>query len=199
MKITPPITTRTSAMNKRSVTKHKQRGNGLLYALLGSALLAIGSYYAFSIYQDKALSASIQSDVMNVQDVIQVTQRLFGQNNDYASQTTATLVQSGAIPPRLRVVGTNTANNAFSQPITAVSENGTGTNDLMSFTWPVPKAACTEFVMAVANFARRVDVGATVVKVLDTTVSGATTAAACDATAIPVVKFYAGRFAAIAR
>lgn len=193
------ITLQSQPRSHRKATAHKQRGNGLLYALLGSALLAIGGYYAFSIYEDKALNAAITSDITSVQDVISSTQRLFGQNNDYAAQTTATLVQSGAIPQRLRVTGSNTANNAFSQPITGAPANGTATADLMAFTWPVPRAACTEFVTAIANFSRRVDVGATQIKPLDGAVSGAAAAGACDASATPVVTFYAGRFAAVSR
>ena len=148
-----PLNAMQQNTGRRPSTKHKQKGNGLLYALLGSALLAIGGYFAFNLYQDKSLSAATQSDIMNVQDIVQASQRLFGQNNDYASQTTTTLVQAGAIPARMRIQGTATAMNSFSQPVTCVPyTSGVGSpNDSMRCSWPVPRAACAEFATALAN------------------------------------------------
>lgn len=184
---------------RRNPTARKQRGNGLIFALLGAALTAMSAYGAFLVYEDKSLTDSTKADIVNVQDLITNSQAMFGRNNDYAGATTTSLVQAGAIPPRLRIVGTTTAANSFSLPITAAPASGTGVNDLLSVSWPLPRAACTDFVTGIASFNRRIDVGGAPVKPLDGAINGAATAAACDATQTPVVTFYFGRFAAVSR
>lgn len=159
----------------------KQRGNALIYTAVAGAVLAAGGYFGYGWYKDESIKTTIQQDIQNAADAAQNSQQMFGASPAaYTGQTTATLVQAGAIPRRLRVGVTNTAQNAFNQNITAAPANGTGTNDLLVYTWPVTPVACARMVSGIEKFSRRVVVGATTVKALDGALAPATVGPACD-------------------
>lgn len=179
---------KTNASFRRAPAR-KQMGNGLLYAIIGGALLAAGGAFGYVVYKDESVKATVAQDILNAGDTAQGLQQVFGANSDYGNQTTASVVQAGAVPRRLRVPGTNTAQNAFNQAITVAPANGTGTNDIMNVTWPVQKNACAKFVAGIDKFSRQISVNGVVVKPLDGRLSGATAATNCDA-ADPVNVIY---------
>jgi len=171
-----------------SRSARSQKGNGLLYAIIGTALLAATGAFAYSAYKDESVKTMVSQDIINAGDTAQGLQQVFGQNSDYGNQTTASVVQAGAVPRRLRVPSTNTAQNGFNQPITVAPANGTGTNDIMNVTWPVQKNACAKFVAGIDKFSRQITVNGVVVKPLDGRLDGAAAATNCDAVdPVPVI------------
>ena len=181
-----------SSAQQRS-SRRQQRGNGLLYAMLGSALLALGSYYAYGIYSDKAAATAVQSDIVNAQDTVQSTQRIFGINGSYAGLTLTNLRDGNAVPARMRVA--SAVQNGFNQSVTtSVSSSSGSLNDLLTFGWPVSKASCLEFAVAASGFSRKVLINTTSVKALDGTFAPTTAATECagSAATFPIVYFTIG-------
>ena len=177
-------------------SRHQQRGNGLLYAMLGSALLALGSYYAYGIYSDKSQAASVQADITNAQDLAIIAQTNYGRDSTaYTTLDTAKL--QVALPARMRVASGVNAVTSFNKAITAAPGTPVGgaLGDVLVVSWTTPKAACVEFAAAVARFSRQVQVGGVDVKPLDLPFSGGLAGTNCDLSANPIVAFSIGRFA----
>ena len=183
-----------SFSKRASVARQQQRGLsilGALFALVIGALLTIVTVNAF---QDSQRKTRVSAALQDIQTMSADLQKNFGSANQYVALTTAAAVQTGIVPARLRVAGTNTANSSYNGAITFAPDTITVANDsaLMSFA-NVPREDCADLVFGSEQLARRVVVAGVVVKANDAVLVPATLATQCDSAARVVVAFSIGR------
>lgn len=169
-----------SLRNRRSVRKNRL---GFISAELGLVLLVVAllTIGAVTMYSNNLRQASINQNISDIQTIASTSKSAYGVSNLYGSVTTAVAVRSHIVPTNLRDGTAATATNSFGSAITIAPANGTGTNDLLSLTWPnVPSNQCLEIVNGVSPSMRRITVGGTVVKALDSSLVVATTTTACE-------------------
>lgn len=182
------------ASNRAPSARQKQRGLsilGALFALVIGALLTIVTVNAF---QDSQRKTRVSAALQDIQTMTSDLQKNYGSANQYGALTTAGAVQTGIVPPRLRVTGTTTANNSYNGAITFLPDTITVANDTAVMTFAnVPQSDCADLVFGSEQLARRVTVGATVVKVADAVLQPVLLGTACDAAAPVSIAFAIGR------
>lgn len=159
--------------------------------LLVAAIIIAG---AVKLYSDNLRTTSINTNVAAIQATVGKIKQKFGVLGQYGEITTANATQNGIFGD-LRVVGTNTANTPFSTPITVAPATLTAANDAVQLTWTgVPANQCSDIVVGVQDTLRRMSVGATEVKALDTrSVDITSLGAACEADDIVTLQLWIGR------
>jgi type II secretory pathway pseudopilin PulG len=163
------------------VLRMAQRGLSMvelaLVLIVASLLLAAG-FYGFSQQQRQV---EIQGNQGSISQIISSLQAMYGKTGTYGDVSTAVAIQSRAIPPNLRIPGTNTAANGYGGAVTVAPVNCVTTNDCMTLSWGgVSPNQCAELILGVQSYVRRVQIGAVEVKALDGVVNQATLATTCD-------------------
>lgn len=174
-------------------TRHAQRGN-VMSVLLGLVIAAAVAAVMYNQYNDSTRKARIEAAQSEIANMIAGAQKLYGNANQYGAVTTAIAVQSGVVPARLRISGTNTAQNVYNGSINFAPATITSPNDSMVVTYGgVRQEDCQDLVLGSDTMTRRMAVGATVVKAADVTVDVAALARACDSNSTSDINFTFGR------
>lgn len=154
---------------------------GALLALVIGALLTIPIVNAFLDSQRKT---RVEANLQDMRTIIADVQRNFGTSNQYGGLTTAVAVQANVIPARLRVTGSNTAQNSYNGDIQFSPASVTVANDATAMRWSrVPRADCADLVYGIEQLARGVYVVGVAVKPNDGVIDTAAIAAQCDSAA----------------
>ncbi|MCR6481018.1 hypothetical protein NU688_33010 [Variovorax sp. ZS18.2.2] len=195
--------TKSSAQNKQPPTRQfarrigsaaRQRGASIIGVLLGLVITAAVSAVLYNLYTDSQRKARIEAAQAEMTSMIAGSQKLYGNANQYGAVTTAIAIQSGVVPGRLRVPGTNTAQNRYNGAITFTPTTITTANDGLILGYAnVNREDCQDLVLGIDTLARRIAVGATTVKPNDAPVNVATMSTACDATATVALNIAFGR------
>jgi Tfp pilus assembly protein PilW len=172
----------------------RQRGASMISVLLGLVISAVVVAVIYNQYTDSQRKARIDAAQVEISTMIASAQKLYGNTNQYGAVTTAIAVQSGLVPARLRVAGTNTAQNLYNGAITFAPATVTTTNDALLLTYSgVRGEDCQDLVLGTSALSRQINVAATTVKPADLPVVIATMSTACDATATMALAFTVGR------
>lgn len=172
-----------------------QRGFALLELTIAIILVSLLAGAAVFAYQSNQRRTETRENTTAVIETAAELQKKFGINNQYGAVTTAIAVQSRAIPPNIRVVGTNTAQNSYGGAVTAAPVTLTTANDSIALTWSnVPQSQCIDLVQSAHQTARRVRVATVVVKATDAAApTVATLATQCETADRVDVVFDIGR------
>lgn len=161
-----------------------------LVMLIVLILVAVG----VNRYTENLRKNSISENTSDLILMAATAKKKYGQSNEYASITTALAVKGQVIPKNLRDGTADTASNSFGGAITVAPATLTGADDAINITWPnVPKDQCSDIVVGIKDSARRIAVGGTDVKALDTKLNMATTETACEAGDTVTLNIYVGR------
>ena len=193
-----PINASLNAVHRLKSNLGKSRKGQLGLSILGALLaLVIGALLTVPIvnaFLDSQRKTRVDANLQDMRTIIADVQRNFGTSNQYGNLTTAVAVQSNVIPQRLRVAGTNTAQNSYNGNITLAPNTVTVANDSTVLTWNrVPRADCADLVYGIEQLARGVLVNTTAVKVNDGVIDAATIATQCDSSAEVSIDVIFGR------
>lgn len=162
--------------------KSSQRGVGVISVLLGLVIAAGVVAVVYDQFTDSQRKSRIEAAQSEIATMITEAQKIYGSTNTYGSVTTAIAVQGTVVPERLRVAGTNTAQNKYNGAITFAPATITTANDSLSLGYAkVSRADCQDVVLSVDRLARRIVVGAATPKANDAPINMGTLASACDA------------------
>ncbi|MDP9902403.1 type 4 pilus major pilin [Variovorax ginsengisoli] len=168
--------------NQYISNRKKNSGNAILGVLLSLVITAILIAVAYNMYTDSQRKARVEAATGEISTIIAGTQKLYGNANQYASVTTDIAVRSGIIPARLRVAGTNTAQNRYNGNITFQPQTITSTSDSMLVSYTnVLREDCQDIVLSAVPYSRRIAVDSTTVKANDANIDISALAGACDA------------------
>ncbi len=174
-----------------TMTAKKQRGVSILSVLLGLVVAGIFGVIMYDNFNDSRKKAKVEAASGEIATMIASAQRSYGKTNQYPAVTTALAVQGGVIPARLRIAGTNTANNTYAGAITFTP---TAVADNLTLGYAnVDAADCQDIVTSVEQLAVGISVDANVVKVPGAPINFAALAPACDAAAFVALNFTFGR------
>ena len=188
------MTSKTTHARTRRSASISQRGVSVMSVLLGLAIAALVSAVIYNQYNDSTRKARIEAAQSEIVTMIAGAQKLYGNANQYGAVTTAIAVQSGVVPSRLRISGTNTAQNTYNGSISFTPATITSPNDSLIVTYGgVRQEDCQDLVLGSDTMTRRMAVGATVVKAADQPVDVAALASACDSNANSDINFTFGR------
>lgn len=168
--------------------RQHQRGNAVVFALLGLVISSITLAIGIPMYQSAERAASVQGFVPEVVAIVGSAKGTFGQLS-YAGLTTGQAVQAGVIPANLRATST-TARSRFGGAINLV-DNAAGTAALTYEA--VPGDQCAEIVMGTQAIALTVTVAGTVVKAAAAQVNPASLATACASASTVDIRWTFGR------
>lgn len=184
-------------MNRTShskLTRRGQRGVSVMSVLLGMVIAAGVAAVAFDQFTDSQRKSRIAAATSEIATIVTEAQKVYGTGNQYGNVTTAIAVQGNVIPARLRVAGTNTAQNKYNGAIALAPATITTANDSLILTYSnVPQADCMDVAMAADRMIRRLVIGANTPKAADAAMNVGTLATSCDAAATANLAFAFGR------
>lgn len=158
-----------------------QRGVSIISVLLGLVIGAGVLAVAFNQFQDAQRKSRIEAANSEIATMIAEAQKLYGTANQYGAVTTAIAVQGGVVPERLRVAGTNTAQNRYNGAITFTPSTITTANDSLALGYAnVSSIDCQDLILTAEPLTRRIEVAGTVVKPNDGAINIGTMSAQCD-------------------
>ena len=160
---------------RRQPMKGKQRGNAILFSLLGLVIGGIVLSAGINFYQDSERAASVQEVTGQVNTIIGTAKQNYGQYS-FTGLTTADAVASRAIPQSMANSAT-TALNKFSGAVDLVDNNATTAGTALLTYANVPQEVCVSVVNGTQALARQVNVNGVAVKPLD--IDKAVAAGAC--------------------
>lgn len=183
--------------NSPAQVRHKmlqQRGIGIVGMLLALVIAAALTAVAIDQFNESQKKTRISAASSELMTMVSGAQQLYGTNNQYGQVTTAVAVQSSVVPARLRVAGTNTAQNKYNGAITFAPATITTTNDSLTLTYAnVLREDCQDVVNSVQALMRQIQVAATDVKPADGVINVGTMATQCDSAARVNIAFTFGR------
>lgn len=178
---------RLSLVSRRAV----QRGNALVFSMLGLVIAGIVLALGIGYYQSSQANAQVQSTIGEIGSIIGAAQQNYGQYG-YTGLTTAIAVGSRVIP-ETRVDANGNARNSYSGAIT-LTDNSTNTPDTAALGYAnVPSAQCAQIINGAQSLARQVVVGNQVVKQMDAQMDVARLNAECVAATNVTIGFVFGR------
>lgn len=181
-------------VNYGSARRSQQKGAGIMAVLLGLVIAAIVAAVVYDQFNDSQRKVRIEAATAEITSIIVQAQKSYGSSNQYGGLTTALAVQSGVVPDRLRVAGTNTAQNKYNGAITLDPATITTANDSASLGYAgVPRSDCQDIVFSVERLNRGILVGAGVAKPDDGQIDVAVLGASCDAADFVNLTFRFGR------
>jgi hypothetical protein len=172
--------------------RHRQRGNALVFSMLGLVIGGIVLALGISYYQNAQTNAQVQGTISEISAIIGGAQQNYGQYG-YAGLTTAVAVGSRVIPDTRADAGGATATNSYSGAITLVDNSATTPSTAKLTYANVPAAQCTQLVNGAQSLARRVTIGTTDVKPLDGAIDVARVNAQCTSAGNVAIDFVFGR------
>lgn len=174
--------------------RRNQRGVSVMSVLLGLVIAAGVTAVVYDQFSDSQRKSRIEAATAEISAIVAETQKVYGATNTYGALTTAIAVQSGVIPARLRVAGTNTAQNKYNGALTMAPATITTANDSVVLTYSnVARADCMDVAMSSDRLARRIVIGAATPKAADAAINVGTLATACDAAATANLAIAFGR------
>ena len=189
-----PIRSLNRVKNAAAKTRKGQLGLSILGALLALVIGALLTIPVINAFLDSQRKTRVENNLQDMRTIIADAQRNFGTANQFGAMTTAAAVQSSVIPQRLRVTGTNSANNSYNGAIGMNGGSITVTNDTGTMVWNnVPKDDCSDLVFGIEQLTRGVVVGGAIVKPNDGLLNAAALAGACDAAAVSAIQMNFGR------
>lgn len=188
-------TTKAQARTRRTGrTQATQRGISIMSVLLGLVIAALVAVVAFNQFSDAQRKTRIEAATGDISAIISEAQKTYGAANQYGAVTTAIAVQGGVVPTRLRVAGTNTAQNKYNGAITLAPATITTANDSLALGYAnVRREDCQDLVIAVEPQTRGITVAGTDVKANDGALVLATLGTQCDSAANVDLIFRFGR------
>ncbi len=170
----------------------RQRGNALVFSMLGLVIGGITLALGIGYYQSSQANAQVQGTISEVSAIIGGAQQNYGQYG-YNGLTTAVAVGSRVIPDTRADAGGTTATNSYSGTITLVDNSATTPNTAKLSYANVPASQCTQIVNGAQSLARQVVVGATEVKPLDGRIDIVKINTQCTASPNVTIDFVFGR------
>ncbi len=156
----------------------RQRGNALVFAMLGLVVGGIVLALGIGYYQRAQADAQSQSTVSEIGAIVGAAQQNYGQYG-YAGLTTAIAVGSRVIPEIRADSSGSTATSAYSGAIT-LNDNSSATAGTAILSYAnVPSSQCAQLVNATQGLAREITIGSSAVKPLDGVVDVAVLNAQC--------------------
>jgi type II secretory pathway pseudopilin PulG len=177
--------------NSRAAIR-RQRGNALVFSMLGLVIGGIVLALGISYYQTAQSNAQVQSTVSEVTAIIGGAQQNYGQYG-YNGLTTAVAVGSRVIPETRADSSGKAATNSYSGAISLV-DNSADTPDTAKLTYAnVPAAQCSQIINGAQSLARQITVGSTDVKGIDGIIDIAKVTTQCTAASTVSIDFVFGR------
>ena len=179
-------------MLKRSNScKRTQKGNGLLFSILGIALLGIVVAAALPLFSTNTAKAGVEGSINEHVDLIADLKRNFSQTN-YLGVTTQVVAQQSLFGTMRNTDGVS-ATNRWGGAVTVVDNNATSPGTALLSSAAVPQDDCSRFVNGIASSLRQLTIGGTVVKPLDGQINPATVGTQCQSGSTVVVAGLIGR------
>ena len=175
-----------------SLYRGRQRGNALVFSMLGLVIGGIVLALGIGYYQSSQANAQVQGTISEISAIIGGAQQNYGQYG-YNGLTTAVAVGSRVIPDTRADAGGATATNSYSGAITLVDNSATTPSTAKLTYANVPAAQCTQLVNGAQSLARRVTIGTTDVKALDGSVDIVKVNTQCTAATNVAIDFVFGR------
>ncbi|MGJ7523828.1 type 4 pilus major pilin [Variovorax sp. LT1P1] len=170
-----------------------QKGMSVVSVLLGLAITAAVAAVIYNQYSDSVRKARVEQAQAEIVTMVASAQKLYGNTNLYGVVTTATAVTS-IVPARLRIAGTNTAQNVYNGAIEFAPATITSPNDSLVLTYGnVRREDCQDLILGSDQLMRRMAVGGTAVKAADGAIDVPALSTACDANAFSNINFAFGR------
>lgn len=174
--------------------RRSQQGFTIMGALLTLVIGAIVAAGIFIAYNDSQRKTRVDAASSEIAAMIADAQKVYGHTGQYGAVTTAIAVQGGIIPARLRITGTNTAQNRYNGSVTFAPATITSANDSLTLGYNnVSSSDCQDLVFSVEPLTRRILVAGETVKAADATVNLATLSTACDSDDRVDLQFTVGR------
>ena len=120
----------------------RQRGNALVFSMLGLVIGGIVLALGISYYQNAQTNAQVQGTISEISAIIGGAQQNYGQYG-YAGLTTAVAVGSRVIPDTRADAGGATATNSYSGAITLEDNSATTPSTAKLSYANVPASQCT--------------------------------------------------------
>jgi type II secretory pathway pseudopilin PulG len=178
--------------SNRLSSRRRQRGNALVFSMLGLVIGGIVLALGISYYQTSQSNAQVQSTVSEVTTIIGNAQQNYGQYG-YTGLTTPVAVGSRVIPETRADASGKSATNSYSGAITLVDNSGT-TPDTAKLSYAnVPASQCSQVINGAQSLARQIVVATTDVKPLDGKVDIVKVATQCTSAANVTIDFVFGR------
>jgi hypothetical protein len=176
----------------RLPSRRHQRGNALVFSMLGLVIGGIVLALGISYYQTSQSNAQVQSTVSEVTAIIGSAQQNYGQYG-YNGLTTAVAVGSRVIPETRADASGKSATNSYSGTITLV-DNSAATPDTAKLSYAnVPASQCSQIINGAQSLARQIAVASTDVKALDSIIDIAKVTAQCTSASSVTIDFVFGR------
>ena len=169
-----------------------QRGNALVFSMLGLVIGGIVLALGISYYQSSQANAQVQGTISEISAIIGGAQQNYGQYG-YNGLTTAVAVGSRVIPDTRADAGGTTATNSYSGAITLVDNSATTPSTAKLSYANVPASQCTQLINGAQSLARRVTIGTTDVKPLDGVIDIVRVNTQCTSAANVAIDFVFGR------
>ena len=175
----------------RRTYRRAQRGNALVFALLGLVIGGIVLALGVTQFGDSERGASSQATISEINSIIGSAKENFGQYN-YSGMTTAAAITGRIIPENLAATST-TAQNKYGGNITLVDNSSTTSGTALLTYTNIPNSACVRIVNGTHELARRVQVGGTDVKPLDGSISVNSLNTQCGSSSAVTIAWTIGR------
>ena len=176
----------------RPSIRRRQRGNALVFSMLGLVIGGIVLALGINYYQSSQANAQVQGTISEISAIIGGAQQIYGQYG-YSGLTTAIAVGSRVIPETRADAAGNTATNSYSGAITLV-DNSADTASTAKLTYAnVPATQCTQLVNGAQGLARRVSIGTTDIKPLDGVIDITKLNTQCTSASNVAIDFIFGR------
>jgi PilS N terminal len=173
-------------------SRRRQRGNALVFSMLGLVIGGIVLALGISYYQSSQQNAQVQGTISEISAIIGGAQQNYGQYG-YAGLTTAVAVGSRVIPDTRADSSGTTATNSYSGAITLVDNSATTPSTAKLSYANVPAAQCTQLINGAQSLARQVTIGTTDVKPLDGSIDIVRVNTQCTSAANVGIDFVFGR------
>jgi Tfp pilus assembly protein PilW len=155
--------------------KRGQRGNALVFSMLGLVIGGIVLALGISYYQNSQANAQVQGTISEISAIIAVA------------------VGSRVIPDTRADAGGTTATNSYSGAITLVDNSATTPSTAKLSYANVPASQCTQLINGAQSLARRITIGATDVKPLDGAIDVTRVNTQCTSATSVAIDFVFGR------
>lgn len=153
-------------MNRNTRTRFtaaKNRGFSLLEILVVAALVAAGLAALFALVNIYNQRQTTNAEASALNTIAAETRATFRSQGNFTGITPAVLIANGLVPATM-VNGTN-IETGWNTNVTVVPANLNGTmGDAVTFTYTLPRAACSRFVQAAEGAFPRVTIGGVAVK-----------------------------------
>lgn len=159
-----------------------QKGLSLVPILLSLVIIGAVTAVTFAVFGDASRKPIIEQATSDIATIVANSKKVYGTANQYANVTTAIGVQGNIVPGRLRIPGTNTAQNNYNGAITLAPATVTSANDSLAIGFArIAREDCQDVISTVEPLMRGITIGGVAVKPNDGQLNLATLSTQCDA------------------